>query len=84
MTSALRRFIERAINDRTELAQNGGGQYDREADELLREVLDELTGTFEDANAVLDSADRRAYARGWNDCCDTFRVGCHIVPEGEA
>jgi hypothetical protein len=23
---------------------------------------------------------RTEYARGWNDCCDTFKIGCHIVP----
>jgi hypothetical protein len=22
-----------------------------------------------------------AFARGWNECCDTFRIGAHIVSE---
>jgi hypothetical protein len=51
-------------------------------DETFGATLHDLPDDMIDhIHKALQKVSRRAYAKGWNDCCDTFRVGCHIAED---
>jgi len=45
----------------------------------LREWM--LKDELEKFQAELERREREAYARGWNDCSDAFKLGARIVPD---
>lgn len=51
---------------------------------LQRNARDEYSTTWVQGQwQGWQDAFKIAYARGWNECCDTFKIGCHIAPAGE-